>query len=284
MKRILVCLDGSKYAQPCCEYAAWLAKKTGAQLELVYVSNIWDFEMPFLMDLGSSFGATPYQGVTAQLEEIENTKAQLIEEAARKVFERVGLQQTITFNHQTGLLVDCLHEFEESDKEVDLILIGKRGEGASGATDHLGGTMERVVRASGKPCLVVNRDYRELKKAVLAYDNGEICQKALRWICNEERVTDVDLHIISVGQAHGEGTAAESIKAAKAICQEHGKEAHFQLISGDAEDEIADYIDTENADLLIMGAYGHSRIRELLIGSTTTDLLRRCHVPLLLFR
>ena len=38
------------------------------------------------------------------------------------------------------------------------------------------------------------------------------------------------------------------------------------------------------ADLIVMGAYGHSRIRNLIIGSTTTAMVQSCHVPVLLFR
>jgi len=37
-------------------------------------------------------------------------------------------------------------------------------------------------------------------------------------------------------------------------------------------------------DLLLMGAYGHSRIRNLIIGSTTTSMIRSCKIPVLLFR
>jgi nucleotide-binding universal stress UspA family protein len=33
-----------------------------------------------------------------------------------------------------------------------------------------------------------------------------------------------------------------------------------------------------------MGAYGHSRIRTLIIGSTTTEVIRSCLIPVLLFR
>jgi nucleotide-binding universal stress UspA family protein len=35
---------------------------------------------------------------------------------------------------------------------------------------------------------------------------------------------------------------------------------------------------------MIMGAYGHSRIRQLLIGSTTTEMMRKSKIPLLLLR
>ncbi|MEO6054349.1 MAG: universal stress protein, partial [Chthoniobacterales bacterium] len=36
--------------------------------------------------------------------------------------------------------------------------------------------------------------------------------------------------------------------------------------------------------LLVMGAYGHSRIRQLMVGSTTTAMVRTCQVPVLMFR
>ncbi len=40
----------------------------------------------------------------------------------------------------------------------------------------------------------------------------------------------------------------------------------------------------ENIHLLVMGAYGHSRIRQLMVGSTTTAMVRTSHVPVLMFR
>ncbi len=56
------------------------------------------------------------------------------------------------------------------------------------------------------------------------------------------------------------------------------------MLSGEVETAIAEYVNNTQINLLVAGAYGHSRIRELLIGSTTTELLRRCRVPLLCFR
>lgn len=40
----------------------------------------------------------------------------------------------------------------------------------------------------------------------------------------------------------------------------------------------------KKSQMLIMGAYGHSRIRNLIIGSTTTSLVRSCRLPILMFR
>ena len=54
--------------------------------------------------------------------------------------------------------------------------------------------------------------------------------------------------------------------------------------SGEPERVISDHVEKYGVDLLVMGAYGHSRIRNLIIGSTTTQMIRSCLVPVLLFR
>ena len=51
-----------------------------------------------------------------------------------------------------------------------------------------------------------------------------------------------------------------------------------------AEDVIASEVAATNAQMLIMGAYGHSALRGLLVGSTTTQMIRSCTIPVLLFR
>ncbi|MGY6631794.1 MAG: universal stress protein, partial [Wenzhouxiangella sp.] len=53
---------------------------------------------------------------------------------------------------------------------------------------------------------------------------------------------------------------------------------------GNAEQVINDQIGQLDLELLVMGAYGHSRIRHLIVGSTTTAVLRSCSIPVLLLR
>jgi len=56
------------------------------------------------------------------------------------------------------------------------------------------------------------------------------------------------------------------------------------ILAGDVEATLRAYQAEHMIDLLVMGAYGHSRIRQLLLGSTTTDMLRRATIPILLLR
>ena len=56
------------------------------------------------------------------------------------------------------------------------------------------------------------------------------------------------------------------------------------MTAGPAEEIIAAAVKEHHVNLLVMGAYGHSRIREFILGSTTTTMVRTCQMPVLMFR
>ncbi len=281
MKKILLCTDGSSYAEECCRYGAWLAKQTGAAIDLLYVTDLRQFEIPAVADLSGSLGIQPYEGMIAQLQEVENHKSSFVEEQAIGVFETEGLKDRVTFHHETGLLVDMIGDYAA---EADLILLGKRGENANFATEHLGSMLERVLRAASHPCLVTSRKFKPVERVAIAYDAGKSCRKAIAFMAAHELFKALDLHVITAVEGHREEEAAGRLEEAEREMREVGLHPVCQMVSGEVETAIADYVRTSEVDLLIAGAYGHSRIRKLLIGSTTTELLRRCHVPVFCFR
>jgi nucleotide-binding universal stress UspA family protein len=280
MKKLLVCTDGSSYARVCCEYAAWLSKQIGASIEILYVTDLRQFEVPLIADLSGSLGIQPYQAILGQLQDLESKKAKVILEDAAKVFESAGLSDRVTTTHKTGLLVDCLSDYESDE---DLVMLGKRGENANFATEHLGSTMERVVRASNRPCLVTSRSLAEPKRVLVAYDGGESCRKAVEFMAQSEMFRGIDVHIVTV-VAHSEDDALKHLAEAEKTMQVGGFSPVCQMLHGDTEEAISSYVGTNGIGLLVMGAYGHSRIRYLIIGSTTTEMVRTCKVPVLLFR
>ena len=75
MKKILLCTDGSAYSEVCCRYAAWLAKRSNAAVEVFYLTDIRQFEIPFVADLSGSLGVQPYRDMITQLQSMEKQKA-----------------------------------------------------------------------------------------------------------------------------------------------------------------------------------------------------------------
>ena len=47
---------------------------------------------------------------------------------------------------------------------------------------------------------------------------------------------------------------------------------------------LSSYVAEHKIDLMLTGAYSHSRVRGILLGSTTASLIKTCHIPLILFR
>lgn len=281
MKNLLICTDGSNYSQECCRYGAWIAKQSGAHIDVLYVTDLRQFEVPAVADLSGSLGIQPYEGMIQQLQEVEEHKAKFVEEQTMEVFTAADLSDRVTFHHETGLLVD---EIEGYAATADLILLGKRGENANFAKAHLGSMLERVIRAATKPCLVTSRKFKPIDRVAIAYDGGPSCKQALKFMADTELFRAFDLHVITAVEGHKEDAAAKCIKEAEHIMKLAGLYPSFQMLTGEVETAISDYVAKAKIDLLIVGAYGHSRIRELLIGSTTTELLRSCHVPVLCFR
>jgi nucleotide-binding universal stress UspA family protein len=284
MKKLLLCTDGSHYTRVCYEYAAWLAERTQASIQLLHVEEFIQLQTSLIADFSGSLGVQPYQDFFTQLQTIENEKSRSIEEASLKFFQDKGLGKRVQFTQIKGTLPDAVEDIEEKDPDIDLVILGKRGENVHFAREHLGSSLERVVRASIKPCLVVPQKFTDIRKVLLACDGSPIMDKAIHFLCNSDMVKGLELHLITVDNHHQQDKAASILHQAEEKLKNSGYTLKCQMLIGEVEEQIAKYVNKENMDLLIMGAYGHSRIRNLLIGSITTLLIQSCSIPLLLFR
>ncbi len=281
MNRILLCVDGSSYGPEACRYTAWLARRAKASVQLLYVSDLRQFELPVVADLSGSLGVQPYQGITAQLQELEKDKARAIETQSLAIMHQAGLSDVVTFHHKTGLLMDCI---ESMQQDVDLVVVGKRGENANFDKEHLGSMMERIIRASQHPVWVTSRKFRNIRKIIFAYDGGPSGKKAVDFLVRSQALKDLELHVVTGGDHHDNEEAWKTLREVEAQLQVAGYQPICQMLLGEPESTIAQYVTQQDMDMLIMGAYGHSRIRYLLIGSTTTEMIRRCQIPVLCFR
>ena len=287
MKNILLCTDGSNFSQIGYGYAAWIAKRMNASIEVLYVTDLRKQKATQTENFSGSIGVGAYQKLLEQLVELESQTAKVNHQRAKIILEEAriflienGVNQVNSI-HRTGFLVDCFQEFEAKS---DLIVLGKRGETAGFATEHLGANLERIIRTSNKPCLVTPRDYSPIKRVLFAYDGGKSCDKALKFLVGSPTFKDLELHIITIAKNHDTDSAEKYLKAAELKAIQGNFKPICQMFDGETEKIMGEYVDRHNIDFLVMGAYGHNRIRHLVIGSTTAQMLRRCHIPILLFR
>ena len=145
---------------------------------------------------------------------------------------------------------------------------------------HIGSKIERVVRASIKPILIAPLEVEPPRTAVLAYDGSQAAQCALERCANSPLLHDLSVHLVIAGAADEKHCRlADDVRA-----QIKGREVLVTHKAGTAPDVIAAAVATTPGAILVMGAYGHSAFRTLLIGSTTAATIRLVDAPILLVR
>jgi nucleotide-binding universal stress UspA family protein len=90
------------------------------------------------------------------------------------------------------------------------------------------------------------------------------------------------LHLVMVGPDTNDRW--EQLRKAEKMLAGLESEITLAIRAGDVEPALHAYQEEKDIDILVMGAYGHSRIRQFLVGSTTTTMLKTAKKPLVVLR
>ena len=278
-KTILLGTDGSPGAESATRYAVWLAQRFSAHLVALHITDIRLLEGPLLADLAGALGTQPYPALVARVKEFQSDRANTILTAVAQTARNQGVAcETV---YQTGGLTQIFLEYE---LQADLVILGQRGEHAQWHPEMLGSSVERLVRGSTKPCLMVTENFQPPKNILIAHDGSAESTKALQLGLELARVFQTDVTLVTGCQAETADAAARILQDAKARAQAHGLQPRAELVHANAENAILHVAGETAADLIVMGAYGHTRIREWILGSTTSHVLRKTRSPVWLAR
>ncbi|MBB2962573.1 universal stress protein [Methylobacterium sp. R2-1] len=203
--------------------------------------------------------------------EDEEQRAREQLEQAKALFERErgGLPRT----EWRAALAEPLAYHTEQAREADLVVVGRQGP-ADGDPGAMAVPTGALLMAVGRPVLVVPPGLEQLGLgcAVVAWKDTREARRALRdalpLLSRAERIC-----IVAVGPDVHHGSA----EGAAAYLSGHGLEATTHLLPDPAVgagDAVLRFAGREGADLLVMGAYGHSRLREWIFGGATRDILQ----------
>ena len=123
--------------------------------------------------------------------------------------------------------------------------------------------------------------FAPVSNVLVAFDGGPSSLRAIKHIAQSPLYKGMAVTVVSVGE---DSAPAAVLGDAVAQLVAAGVEADSRHIAGQPETALAKLAEDEGFQLVVMGAYGHSRIRNLIIGSTTTAMIRSCKVPLMLMR
>ncbi|MDO9528854.1 MAG: universal stress protein [Syntrophales bacterium] len=279
VKNILVATDGSDYSKTALEYGIYIAKRLDARLTVLHVVDIRIIESPLFGDISGSVGLLPYQEFVPVIKESLNERADSILETSRERCEKSGLNPEL--KKVWGIVNEAIVEEGEN---ADWILLAQRGEYSHLSKGGLlGSTSEAVVRKSRKPVLVTPISFQEIESMGLAYDGSESADNALKIaaeLCDKIRWP---LSIIIITDESKQ--AADFSKRIEEILDPYEEiDSDIVILRGKVEQEIIKFIQEGSVELMVMGARGHSRFRELILGSTTSYVIRKSTIPILMVR
>lgn len=280
---VLACIDGSSYSPAVCDAAAWVIQRLDTQLKFLHVLHKKQ-EVP-KSDLSGSIGLGARESLLEELAALDEKRGKLAQERGRQIIadamrraRNAGVAEPDGLQRHGGL-VETLTELESG---IRLLVLGKRGEAAEFASEHLGSHLERVVRAMKCSILVTTKTFQSPHRFMLAFDGSATACKVVDLVAGSPLLSGLPCHLVMAGAETAESRS--KLDHARQTLEKAGFEVSAVILPGEPESVLCSYQKDNAIDLLIMGAYGHSRIRQLLIGSTTTAMLRRSETPVLLLR
>lgn len=281
---VLAGIDGSSLTNAVCDYAAWIAQKVDAPLKLLHTIDHHP-EQANLTDLTGNIGVDSRDHLMEELTQLEQQRSKLrlqqgkqLLQAARERVRQAGIPDPIT-NQRHGSLVESLIELEN---DIRVLVIGVRGKVHENQPDKIGAKLESIIRSLHKPILVVNAEFKAPERIMLAYDGSPAAEKALDMVATSPLYQGLVCHLVCVSKDDGKGqrlaVAANKLQLAGGI------EVIAQKLVGKPELVLAEYQDQKGIDMTVMGAFGHTRIHDWLLGSFTVKMLTHSLKPLLLLR
>ncbi|RRJ95178.1 universal stress protein [Opitutaceae bacterium TAV4] len=284
MPTILTCTDGSIYASSIYDHTAWAARRLKVPVRVLHmlepvstVSLTTDFTGIIGPDAQNQLAAE-LMALEAAQERVNRTRSDALLAAARDHLAKAGVTD-VRAEVLPGELVDAITTYNGAS---GLVVMGKRGEHVDFAKGHLGSNLERVIRTSQEPVLVASRVFRPIGRVLFAWDGSSSAQKALNYILTRPLLQRLHFLLLTVGDADTARAAETGLARSRLAAA--GFDVEARHVAGDVSDVIAATVEREAFNLLVMGAYGHSRIRQLFVGSTTSDMIRNVQIPVLLFR
>lgn len=280
IKSILVGLESAENNPIVTKYAMELGKFFNAGVTGMHVLDIRKLYSPFVEDVFYSMGMAS----VPNFQDIVRKRLVEIREILRDSFELDLKDYGVRgeFRSGEGIVSEVLTAESHSH---DLLVIGTKGERFRVAEILLGSTFEEVVRRVNRPIIVVPAACQKfyVKKILLAYDGSDKASNALQFVVNAIEGKGIALEYLVVQDSLIEDAQA-AFSEGKRYLENRNVPYQATLLQGEAVELILQHAKLNHCDMIVMGSYDRSFLKNLLLGSTTEELLSKVNLPTLLMR
>jgi nucleotide-binding universal stress UspA family protein len=273
VRDIIVNLSVTKEGGGVGKYAISVA--AALEAHLTGVAFIYDPVVPI-----SGAGYIPAEIIETQLDDNETAA-----EAAIKSFTAASEQAGISAEPvmTSASLSGASDQFARMARRFDLAIVGQAQPDISSMEQIIS---ETTLFESGRPMIMVPY----IQKAPFKTDNVMICwdgsRTAARAIADAIPVIGKSgrVEIVIVANERGKQDEIEGVDIGQHLAR-HGLKVDVHRISGgniDVGDALLSHAADSGADLMVMGGYGHSRLREFVLGGVTRSIFGSMTVPVLI--
>jgi len=285
IKSILCLVDGGEDSEAVLLSALSMGRRMGAYVEVLHVELDPKYAVPLAAD---GMTATMIEEVVDTVERESSKRVKRAEQVVNEVADREKLRLVEPGQSEPGEFAIAFRRERGREHDVvarrgmafDLIVLTRRhGEGEPPATP----TLETALMESGRPVLVAPAgEHHDAGDHVCIAWRASVpgvhaLQASLALLTAAKQVTVITVDDGASGDASPEEIAG--------YLRHHGIEAkarHVSARGSDAGEAIMAEASEAGADLLVMGAYAHSRLRQFIMGGVTSTVLRSAAIPLLL--
>lgn len=283
MNKVYACIGGHTGASSVIDWSAWASRRLDAPLELLHVlERTVDSSTA---DYTGAIGLGAQESLLLRLGELDEARGQLAQEAGRQMLA-AGQAHALAAGVSVcgtrlrhGELVDAALEVES---QARLFVLGQHHRDPRPVRRHLDHHLERVIRAVQRPVLVSTGAFAVPERFAIAYDGSATAQRAVERVAQSPLLAGLPAELVMAGR--DTAMHREALATARNHLEAAGFTVSTTLLEGEPEQQLPAHLKAVGASLLVIGAYGHTRIREWIVGSTTTALLRVSEVPVLVLR
>lgn len=283
-QHILACIDGSAVTQSVCDYAAWYANKLNLPVGLLHVSDV---PASIRRDLSGAIGVNSRQFLLEELSQLDEERAKVVNSYSNALVQDAKGHIKNNFSdidvriyQRRGKLLPAIEHFKTENRAI---VMGRRGEDHKHSRINIGSQIETVARASDIPVLICSEAFKEPSSYMIAFDGSKTAIKAAWRVARSPVLKALQGHIVMINNQNDD--AKQSLSAAAAQLEDAGYkvDAHH-LSAADAVNGLLTFQADNHIDIMVVGAYGNSKLQQLFLGSTTTEIIASTLSPVILVR
>src|SRR5690554_3499644 len=283
MQNIIACIDESTWSTSVQDAAIWAAGQLNSPL--TFLHSIEKQAVPDSNDLSGAIGLGARSKLLSEIASLDQLRAKValqlgkeLLEAAKNKAEEAGCTRVESIQRH-GEFISSLLALESTAR---IIIMGHSGSQADKKSSVLGSHVENLLRQVSTPVLITPHEFSAPKNFMLAYDGRSVTEQALENILSSDLLRGLECHLVTV--KNKQDNLQDKLSRAEQRLTENGFSVTTSYLEGNIFKELLNYQKSNAIELLVMGAFSGTRLRQFFVGSNTLKMLEQSDSSILVIQ